>query len=695
MKQLFSSRAQWLSLVLLALSALPAWGQIHFTLIVSSVVVVCLQKQIQRLAWLRWGILVCLLVVALGLIHLSGKGWLNAVAALSVLYTILILKWVESNSARELRVVTLASTLLAALSSLYLPSLPAMAFLLVVGVLVLTTLIAINDKEARLSAGQLVKKSSVIALAILPITVVLFITIPRVQGPLWDLGLVIGLPIELAIDQDAKDIGLKGSLRAGEVSRLKRSDAPVLVAEFSGYVPYKSRMYWRGPVFSDYDGQSWTLPKNWDKRSNIIKGAYRGKDAVDKVLTSKRDRMHYEARVSPHVGRWLYALDLPSGQTPEAVISKDLQLLGIRPISWEFKYDVYAWLEYTGGRKPTEAQFSAYLAYPSQSNPRLKAFGEALALKYATAKERIDVLYTHLAGNGYQMSLTSDIPESMHSLDQYFFDEKKGTIEHLASSTAMILRAAGIPTRLISGYRGGSLIALTDFVVVKQEHAHVWVEAWTDDLGWQRIESKDLVVPPEKSAVPQTKAQPKKAEQTVAKAKPATPSAAKELAQPKPPKAAPKKQEKKPESTWSWLKKLSSGVETWVLNYNPDRQIELLKKSGLRKVDWKNLLALSILGLVALAIIYALFLQVKRTKADPVKRAFERLNQKFSKLDLACGEGECPSQWLRRVQMAKPELYPALEQVVKQYLAVRYGQDKSAEREALFVRDVKRLVAMI
>lgn len=696
MTSFFSSRAQLFCLILLFLSMLPAWGQLSIALLFSSGIGVVLHRQIKQKAVIRWVVLLTLLSICLVLIQFNDNGWLTAETVLSVLYIVLILKWAESDSSREFRVVALASTLVAALSSLYLPSLPSMVFLLMIAVLVLTCLITISDFEQRLSTGQLIKKSSLISLGLLPVTVVLFVTMPRVQGPLWDIGLAIGLPIELAIDKNAQDISLKGSLRAGEISRLKRSDAPVLVAEFSGSVPYKSRMYWRGPVFSDYDGISWNLPENWDKRSNLLRGSYRGKGAVDAVLTSKRDKVHYEARVSSHAGHWLYALDMPSGQTPEALISKDMQLLGIRKISWEFKYDLNAWLEYTGGRRPSEQEFKAYLAFPETSNPRLKAFGEELAVKYGTAQERIDVLYTHLASMGYQMSLTSDIEEGRNSLDQYFFEEKTGTIEHLASSTALVLRAAGIPARLITGYRGGSLIALTDFVVVKQEHAHVWVEAWSDDLGWQRIEAKDLVVPPENNSqlvqkTAQKTAEKKPTKREVASSSPASAPAA--VAEPKKPKNSSKN--KQNSTNWGWLKKLSSGMETWVLNYNPERQTELLKKSGLRKVDWKNLLALSAFALAVLAAIYMLFLQVRKPKRDPVTRSFTQLNNCFAKMGLACGEGECPSQWLLRIKTEKPELYPGLQQVVNQYLAVRYGQQNTAQGRAQFVRDVKRLVAMI
>lgn len=697
MNSFVSSRGQVFSLVFLLFSCVPAIGQLNFILMLALSVPVALHNQLQKKPLLRWSILLVILCLALYLVHISEAGWLSAESVLSVLVTVLVLKWSESNSSREYLIVTLACTLVAALSSLYLPSLPAMAYLLTIGVMLINGLILINDSDKLLSFIQVVRRSIGISLVILPVTVVLFITMPRVQGPLWDLGLAIGLPIELAIDQNAKDIGLKGSLKAGQVSRLKQSDAPVLVAEFSGSVPYKSRMYWRGPVFSDYDGVTWNLPEHWDKRSNLLKGSYRGVDAVDKVLTSKRDKVHYEARVSPHSSHWLYSLDMPSGQTPEALISKDFQLLGIRKISWEFKYDIYAWLEYTGGRQPSEAEMAAYLNYPQNSNPRLQAFGKDLQRRFPMPQDRIDALYTHLASQGFKMSLTSEIEESLTSLDQYFFDHKQGTIEHLASSTAMVLRAAGIPSRLIAGYRGGSLIALTDFVVVKQEHAHVWVESWIDGIGWQRIEAKDLVVPPEKNRATTSAAIKKQAAKATDKKSQAQPV---DLEQPKvvEKQKSNKQSEKKntdSSSQWAWLKKLSSGVETWVLNYNPDRQVELLKKSGLRKVDWKNLLAISFLSLLLLALLYSLFLNIKKSKTDPVELAFTRLNNAFVKMQLGCDVGECPSQWLLRIKQAQPDIYPALKQVIDQYLAVRYGDQNTPEGKSEFIRDVKRLVAMI
>lgn len=690
MKALFGNREQALTFGFWLLAILPALSELQWMYGLLLLPPLLLHRLIRRNSWVRWITICTVLTVAIGWVELSGQPWLSAPTIIGILTVVLLLKWSEAHSTREFRLLTLATLILATLSSLFLTGLPALAFLLCCGVFAMVCLLAVSDHEHVLNVAQLCRTTFGISLLALPIAIVLFVTVPRLQGPLWDIGLAIGLPIELAIDQDAKDIGLKGSLKAGQISRIKRSDAPVLVAEFEGPVPYKSRLYWRGPVFSDYDGEGWNLPENWNNRNRLLKGALRGQTAVERMVTQRADRVHYAARVSPHGGRWLYALDLPSGQTPEAFISGEYQLLGIRKISREFKYDVDAWLEYRGGRPLTTEERIRYLSYPAESNPQLRAYGRELDANYADSESILHQLRTRLVTGGYQLSPTTDIKSSRHNLDQFFFDRKEGTIEHLASSAALLLRAAGIPTRLVTGYRGGSLIALTNFIVVKQEHAHVWVEAWVDKTGWQRIEAKDFVAPPApeqtRLAAKTAKVKPKESETRQSAAQ--STSVTKQ-------KAGSAEKKAPTDSNNGWLNSLSSGIETWILNYNPDRQIELMKKSGLRVVDWKNLVALTVLALVVLCVIYSLILQFSRPRKDPVVRSFTQLNHKMQKLKLGCAEQECPSVWIQRVAVEAPALYPALRQVVQHYLHIRYGVCPDNAAIKLFQRDVKRLIAML
>ncbi len=673
---------------LLFYAALPVLSEVLRPVVLVFLLCFALRPLLRGKRNLQWGvILLGLLTTGLAL-WLSNTDWLSGPTLLSVLITVLALKWVEADSDRELILLSYGALLLLTLAGLHLGGFSSLAYLTIGALLLLLALNTINHPQRSflLRLGLVGR----ILLISLPVTTMLFISMPRLQGPLWDLGIVMGLPIELVIDQEEREKGIKGTLRAGQVSRLKQSDAPVLVAEFKGTVPYKSRLYWRGAVFSHYDGVSWQLPEGWDNRSNLLRTAFKGKNTVDQVLTSKEDLVSYEARVTAHGARWLYALDVPVGRSAESFVSADLQMLGIRRVSREFNYEQKAYLEYSGGRPLTDQQRQEYLQLPDNSNPRLIELGRSLG------DDPVYRLQVHLASGGYQITQTPDIEEHPNSLDEFMFERKVGGIEHLAGATALVLRAAGIPTRLVAGYRGGSLIALTNFIVVRQGNAHVWVEAWIDGVGWQRVEAQDMVAKPEKEKVmQQTEAQVEKKTQPAVSKPAATEAKSAALAGQK--KTKPKQSSRR-EKGPGWLQKLSSGLETWVLNYNPDRQVELMQKSGLRKVDWKSLLAITLVGLLLLSLLYIALLQLKRGKEEPVARSFNELNKALGKKGLACAADECPQIWLRRLQGLELPFYDALEQIVGRYMQVRYSRmDTEQGREAtkLLCRDIKRLTAML
>ncbi len=624
-------------------------------------------------------------------VFLQGAPWLSGENFVACFAIILVLKWLESRESRELYIIIYGALILTAVSSRYLSGVAVLIYLILA---VLLWMVALHSLESR---ERLTPKSGVLVLKLfalaLPLTAMLFVTFPRIQGPLWDLGIVIGLPISLVVDQSDREKGIKGTLKAGQVSRLKQDYSPVLVAEFENTTPYKSRLYWRGPVFTHYDGVEWSLDEGWDNRSRLIKHAFKGSGTLESTLTAKSERVSYEARVSPNNSRYLYALDMPVGRSTESFLSEDFQLLGIRTLSAEFNYGQQAWLEYSGGRPLTHEQREQYTSLPANSNPRLVAWGRQLLSDHSLADDRLQSLRVHLAEGGYSITQTPEIDEYANSLDEFFFDRKEGGIENLASATAVALRAAGIPTRLVSGYRGGSLIALTNFVVVRQANAHVWVEAWDDSSGWSRIEAKDYVSPPtleeKQAAQAKSKAEPK------VKPAPVATTPAVEQAKTSPANTSVKKKNAQHDKGLNWLSSLGSGIETWTFNYNPDRQIELMQKSGFTSIDWKSLLALAALGLLLLFVLYGVLISIKRTSEDPVAESFERLNRALLKRDLHCLPQECPNHWLKRLQVLVPQLYPALDAVINQYIDIRYRGTVSAGQIKEFNRDIKRLSAML
>ncbi|MET0091761.1 MAG: transglutaminase-like domain-containing protein [Candidatus Thiodiazotropha sp.] len=105
----------------------------------------------------------------------------------------------------------------------------------------------------------------------------------------------------------------------------------------------------------------------------------------------------------------------------------------------------------------------------------LKALGNELAERYPDPEERIRGIYQWLRGHYSK----SDEPAGVdpEALDRLWFERQAGNLLDTASAVALILRSSGVPVRLISGYRGGTLVALSDFVIVKQANSHIWLEA--------------------------------------------------------------------------------------------------------------------------------------------------------------------------------------------------------------------------
>lgn len=693
-----NKRLIWLLSIFFVLAILPGLSRLDIVVALLVFMPFALRPWVLGSYRYRTGVMV--LVLACWLIWVqfgSSEPWLSGNTFISGLYVAFALKWMEARSLSEIRLLLTASLFLFALSCLYFSGFGALGYLVLglLGYLCLNLLISRTGTSELLPA---LGSSGRLFLTALPMAVLLFITVPRMQGPLWDLGVVMGLPIELVVDPEQREQGFKGVLQANKVSRLKKSDAPVLVAEFVGAVPYKSRLYWRGPVYDLYDGTNWRMAKGQNSRRELLKNAFRTRRQMDDALHEKTDRVSYEARVSGHGQRWLYGLDFPYGSSPETFISNEFQVLGIRKLTQEFNYQQQAFLEYRGGRPLSADEKERYLHLPSDSNPGIVQWGERLKKQHGNPEDRLQALRIHLAQGGYEITPAPDLAIHKNSLDQFFLEDKAGGIEHLSSASVLILRAAGLPARLVSGYRGGSLIALTNFVVVRHTHAHVWVEVWVEGAGWQRFEPKDFVDPPDPQQAVSAPSKPIEK----AKLKPAIPNpqaraeaeAGQSAKHPavNEPSAAPVSELK-----LGWLASLSSGLETWMLNYNPQRQIELMRKSGLRVVDWKSLLGISLLGVLLASILYGVLLGYQRRRKDPVAMLFNRLNRALAKKDLACGSHECPSRWLERIKQIAPDIHPALSQVVSIYMQVRYQSLSEAERavqEKVLKQQVRRLVGM-
>src|ERR1039457_5975328 len=95
------------------------------------------------------------------------------------------------------------------------------------------------------------------------------------------------------------------------------------------------------------------------------------------------------------------------------------------------------------------------------------------------------------------------------SVDEFLFGSKSGFCEHYASSFVFLMRAAGVPARVVTGYQGGDINPVDGYMIVRQSDAHAWAEVWLKGRGWVRFD-------------PTAAASPVRVESGIAAAVPAT-----------------------------------------------------------------------------------------------------------------------------------------------------------------------------
>ncbi len=613
-------------------------------------------------------------------------GWMAAITLRTALLLVLALKWSESRRGLEFGLVGCAATVAVAIGSLQWGQGAAVAL----GGAAALLLVCLHagapgaDTGAapRSRAGAWARALAQAARQLgtaLPLAAVLFVFFPRIPGPLWDIGLSFGLPMPVSLEKSAQGLGVSATLQPGQTQTGASEGQPVLVAEFRQWVPPTSMLYWRGPVFYDFDGQRWHLDAQVAKgqgRALMASGWRRGSDFL-REFRSTTQEVAYRVRLTPHNALWLYALDVPSRLDAESFISADWQVLAHTPVQQEASYELVSALEWSAQQPVLEAaQRERALALPAHSNPRLQALGREWAQVWPR-EQLVPQALQALAQGGYQYRDRFAAPQGEHALDQFWFDTQEGNSEFLAASFVVLMRAAGVPARLVTGYRGGKLMALTDYVVVKRSHAHAWAEVWREGQGWSRVDPTDVLKPPQNAAqaprpqaAPTPATIPRKPEADGAAPPPPSSDAGMASAQAR---ARPAQQG----SSWDWPD-LAAMAGRWLLQLDARRQLDLLP-AGLDGSAWIWLLVAALSAAALVMLLGTLWARWRTQRHVPApQRAWERACRQLARRGWPMAAHECPSRYAQRVAAVQQGWAPALLQLAQAYAQWRYGRHPAA-----------------
>lgn len=593
-------------------------------------------------------------------------GWSDSTSLRLTLLCVLVLKWSESHRATEFATVGATAALACAIGLLQWSE--AWGVTLAVAIVLLLVALQSSGTGTRRQSLRTVARP---ILAALPVAAVLFVFFPRIPGPLWDIGLSFGLPLPVSLEKSHQGLGVSPTLKPGQTQTgALEGMQPVLVAEFAHWVPPTSRLYWRGPVFYDFDGQQWRLDADVAQnkgRQLMAQGWRRGSDFAG-TLAHTAQEIGYRIRLTPHNALWLYGLDVPVRLTSESFVSADRQVLSHTPVQQEMHYELRSALEWTDSVQALDDALRARaLALPAASNPRLQALGQQWRSELPPAQV-IERSLQALARGGFQVRERFAVPAGVHALDQFWFDTREGNSELFASAYVVLMRSAGVAARLVSGYRGGKLMALTDYVVVKRSHAHAWAEVWHPAKGWMRVDPSDIVKPDTAT--------------TVARTKPTTPPT------PRPQDATgtasppPTAQTANATSTAAAVAELRAPVHVpdmadilvrWLFKLDAELQKSLLPSDD-AGTAWIWLLVAALLGGAGVTMAawgWQRWRDHQRT--PPPLRAWQRACQHLAHQGWPVLPHECPQDYARRVRASQPAWGSALQQLADAFSQWRYG----------------------
>ena len=302
-----------------------------------------------------------------------------------------------------------------------------------------------------------------------PVAVLLFVFFPRVPGAFW------------AIPRGEQAItGLSDNMTPGSIVRLVANYDPAFRVQFDGAAPPPEERYWRGPVLHDFDGHTW-------QRAS---GLYRPRQHLQYLGTP----YHYRVALEPSRQRWWIALDTPA-KSPEAgvLLSYDNQLIAAEPLVAPQSFDAVSYTR-TAAAEPLSVSGRRQDSVPPPGNPRTQALAHELRERSASDADFVRAVLDYLRTGGYEYSLTPE-PLGSDALDDFLFRTRAGFCGHYASAFVSLMRAAGVPAHVVTGYLGGEWNPIGDYFVVRQSDAHAWAEVWLEGRGWTRIDPTAVVAP--------------------------------------------------------------------------------------------------------------------------------------------------------------------------------------------------------
>lgn len=369
-----------------------------------------------------------MLVAAAGVV-LSRGSLIGLDAGAVLLVAAFILKLVEMRTRRDALVLIFLGFFTVVVAYLFDDGMLAGLYSLLPVTALLAALIGLQQSGFAQRPTATLKLAGTLLLQALPLMLVLFLFFPR-MGPLWSLPL----------PSDKGVTGLSDDMAPGDIAELSQSGALAFRASFEGDPPPRRELYWRALTLERFDGRRWSqspasqvqAPAQWAKQGPAL---------------------NYSVVMEPSGKPWLFGLDVAETRVEDTRQMVDFHLQRRLPVERSLLYSVTSWPQAVRDPQLADAVRRRNLQLPREGDPRARAWAEQLSARYTEPDALVQALLRHFNQEPFVYTLRPPLAER-DTVDAFLFDSRRGFCAHYAGAMTFVLRAAGIPARVVAGYQG-------------------------------------------------------------------------------------------------------------------------------------------------------------------------------------------------------------------------------------------------
>lgn len=585
-------------------------------------------------AWLRVPMLVVLVgAIVLGYGNLFGREPGSALAA-----GLLVLKLTESEAPRDARVAAAFACFLLMAALLFGQGMVA-TFVVALGLLpALTTWRSLEPTQASTNLPRQLLPAFGLLAASLPLALTAFVLVPRLSSPLWGTS-----------NQQAARTGLSDQMSPSDFTELLTDDSAAMRVSFDGAPPAQNQRYFRAFVMWHYDG------KNWQRIDQASSAS---------IPLEAGETIGYHISLEPTHQRVLPTLDLPLHAPAQSQMNVDGEVFADKPVDDVQEYELRSALHYRLQADLDMATRMRALQLPEDFDPRTHALALHWRQRYGHDDAAIVKAALNLFHDGGFSYTLLPAPLGRDAIDDFLFNTREGFCEHYASAFTILMRAAGIPARVVTGYQGGFWNTLGHYLLVRNSDAHAWSEVWLQGRGWVRVDPTAAIRPQRIS---------------LGAAGAATGN-----------QLLPWYESGLLESARNHWDIVNRWWNQSVIGFDALRQRGLLTPFGIRQIDTDmliKLLAISMAAFGAAGLSWALW---RRPEGDPALAALRSLERKLAQAGVIRRHSEGPQHFLRRASRALPSQRAELDHLMRCYIELRYATvDPSTESLRAFRRAVR------